>query len=565
MEDYLWIVWFGGIFSFIAAMGIGANDVANSFATSVGAKSLTIKQAVVLACIFETGGAILMGSHVSETIRKGIADYECFQNDPYTLMYGCMWVCFSVASWLFTASYLEMPVSTTHSCIGGMIGMTIAIKGSDCVIWYVSKDTFPYVGGVIGMIISWFVSPILSGLISSSLYITIRYFILRKKYEDKYIYYGFPLLVGITMLLNSFFIFYKGAKGLGLHKTPLEIVLGISFTTGIFSGLITLPFMPKIYNKINKKFKNNNNLENNNDLENNNNIENNDNIENNQNKLISYTYNANNTYTYVYSNNIAIVSKKLPHEMNEIEMNEIESNEIESNNNNILPESVNENENNRSFNIIKKIKNIDINKFDKIDKHDEDIVNALHNNAEKFDIRTEEFFKYLQIFSAACAAFSHGANDVANAIGPFAAILTIYIDGDVRKNSVMDNNAYWILSLGGVGISIGLLLYGYKIIRAIGIKLCKITPSRGTIIELSAALVTIFGSRLKIPLSTTHCQLGATCGVGLLESSWKENVSGINKKIVYKTMFGWVITCVFVGLITGILTAQGINAPSLKN
>ena len=129
----------------------------------------------------------------------------------------------------------------------------------------------------------------------------------------------------------------------------------------------------------------------------------------------------------------------------------------------------------------------------------------------------------------------------------------------------MDNNAYWILSLGGVGISIGLLLYGYKIIRAIGIKLCKITPSRGTIIELSAALVTIFGSRLKIPLSTTHCQVGATCGVGLLESSWKENVSGINKKIIYKTMFGWVITCVFVGLITGILTAQGINAPSLNN
>ena len=86
-------------------MGIGANDVANSFATSVGAKSLTIKQAVILACIFETGGAILMGSHVSETIRKGIADYECFHNEPYTLMYGCMWVCFyglmAIYSFLF--------------------------------------------------------------------------------------------------------------------------------------------------------------------------------------------------------------------------------------------------------------------------------------------------------------------------------------------------------------------------------------------------------------------------------------------------------------------------------
>ena len=486
MNQYTWIVYVGGLFSFIASMGIGANDVANSFATSVGAKSLTIKQAVVLACIFETSGAILMGSHVSETIRKGIADYECFQDDPYTLMYGCMWVCFSVASWLFTASYLEMPVSTTHSCIGGMIGMTIAIKGSNCVIWYKALDTFPYIGGVFGMVLSWFISPVLSGLISSSLYSIIRVTILRKKYEDKYIYYGFPLLVGITMLLNSFFIFYKGAKGIGLDDTPLGTVIGISFGIGILSGLLTIPALPKIYNYINTK-----------------------------------------------------------PSITEIQVVDLE---IERENPKTLYD---------------KIVNININDFDKVDAKDASIINALNDNAEVFDPRTEEFFKYLQIFSASCSAFSHGANDVANAMGPFAAILTIYWEGDVRKNSVMDKNAYWVLSLGGIGISLGLLLYGYRIIRAIGMKLCKITPARGTVIELSAALVTIFGSRLKIPLSTTHCQIGAICGVGLLESSWNDNVSGINKKIIYKTLFGWIATCIFVGIVTGILTAQGIYSPTL--
>ena len=486
MNQYTWIVYVGGLFSFIASMGIGANDVANSFATSVGAKSLTIKQAVVLACIFETSGAILMGSHVSETIRKGIADYECFQDDPYTLMYGCMWVCFSVASWLFTASYLEMPVSTTHSCIGGMIGMTIAIKGSNCVIWYKALDTFPYIGGVFGMVLSWFISPVLSGLISSSLYSIIRVTILRKKYEDKYIYYGFPLLVGITMLLNSFFIFYKGAKGIGLDDTPLGTVIGISFGIGIFSGLLTIPALPKIYNYINTK-----------------------------------------------------------PSITEIQVVDLE---IERENPKTLYD---------------KIVNININDFDKVDAKDASIINALNDNAEVFDPRTEEFFKYLQIFSASCSAFSHGANDVANAMGPFAAILTIYWEGDVRKNSVMDKNAYWVLSLGGIGISLGLLLYGYRIIRAIGMKLCKITPARGTVIELSAALVTIFGSRLKIPLSTTHCQIGAICGIGLLESSWNDNVSGINKKIIYKTLFGWIATCIFVGIVTGILTAQGIYSPTL--
>ena len=157
---YLWIVIVGGCFAFFAAAGIGANDAANAFATSVGSKALTLKQAVVLAAIFETAGAVLMGSHVTDTIRKGIADYKCFEDDAYLLMYGCMWVILSVGMWLFLASYLEMPVSTTHSCVGGMIGMAMALKGADCVIWYKPVDTFPYVGGVGGIVMSWFLSPL---------------------------------------------------------------------------------------------------------------------------------------------------------------------------------------------------------------------------------------------------------------------------------------------------------------------------------------------------------------------------------------------------------------------
>lgn len=532
---YIWIVICGGFFSFISAMGIGANDVANSFATSIGSKALTIKQAVFLACIFETSGAILMGSHVSETIRKGIADYECFQDEPYTLMYGCMWVSFSVALWLFTASYFEMPVSTTHSCIGGMIGMTIAIKGVDCVIWYKSIDTFPYIGGVSGIVISWFISPLLSGLISFSLYIFTRKYILRKNYETKNIYYVFPPLIGITISLNAFLIFYKGAKGIGLDKTPLEIVLSISLGIGFFVTLSIIPLLSIIY----KKIENNNNTQLN-ILENrNNSFINNLILDNNGNNIDIANGNG---------NDIDFVDGNGNGNSNDIiDVNNID---IVDGNGNIF------------FN---KIIKININNFDEINQKDKKLVDIIHNNAEKFDIRIEDFFKYLQIFSASCASFSHGANDVANAIGPFIAIYTIYLEGDVKKNSAIDNNAYWILSFGGIGISIGLLLYGYKIMRAIGIKLCKITPSRGTIIELSAAFVTILGSRLSIPLSTTHCQIGATVGVGLLETSWEKNIQGINIKILYKIIFGWIITCIFVGIITGILTAQGIYSPSLIN
>ena len=152
-------------------------------------------------------------------------------------------------------------------------------------------------------------------------------------------------------------------------------------------------------------------------------------------------------------------------------------------------------------------------------------------------------------------------NDVANAIGPFAAIYTIYQVGDVRKNSVMDDNAYWILAMGGVGIAIGLLVYGYKIIYAIGVNR-KITPSRGVSIELSSAIVIITGSRLKIPLSTTHCQVGATVGVAALENT--RTCEGINCKVFIKTMIGWVITCIIVGSSTAVLVLQGVHAPSIN-
>jgi len=422
-----------------------------------------------------------MGSHVSETIRKGIADYECFVDDPEILMYGCIWVLFSVGAWLFIASYLEMPVSTTHSCIGCMIGMTWVLKGHNCVKWYSQTDTFPWIGGVSGIVLSWFISPIFSSLVSMFLYSIIRHFVLRHPFTSKRIYYVYPLLVGSTITLNTLFIIYKGAKGLKLHNIQLERALSISFGSGGLIGLIIIPFIPKLYRHTIK--------------------------------------------TYRRQNTIAQLSATRE-----------ENNSI---NVEIIPASINYSDNSR------------------LSEREKKNVMNIHNNVEKFDNETEDFFKYIQIITAICCAFSHGANDVANAIGPFAALYTIYKTGNVESNSVMDNNAYWILGYGGIGISLGLLVYEYKIRNAMGTKLCKITPSRGSIIELSSAVIIIIGSRLKIPLSTTHCQVGETLGVGLLENRIG-NMSGINSRLMLKIGFGWAITCVIVGSTTALLVAQGI-------
>ena len=278
------------------------------------------------------------------------------------------------------------------------------------------------------------------------------------------------LLIGSTITINTFFIIYKGAKGLGLHKTPLSTAFIVAFGAGGIVSIITIPIVPKLKQYVYKLNNANNNLE----------------------------YDADN-------------------EMEIYNETEIDDNKLEYN-----VEMI-------KMNIIEKKKTLNIKNVLELER-----IEDLHNNAEKFDENLEGVFKYLQIFTAICDSFSHGANDVANAIGPFVTIYTIYTTNELSKKNDMEEDAYWILALGGVGIAIGLYIYGTKITYAIGEKLCKITPSRGVAIELSSALVIITGSRLQIPLSTTHCQVGATVGVGLLEDTKK--CKGINCKIFYQPL-----------------------------
>ena len=492
MLDYLWIVIAGSVTSFISAMGIGANDVGNAFASSIGSKALTIKSAIVIAGIFECAGALLMGSHVTKTIRKGIADYECFEDDPALLMYGCFCVLISVGAWLFIASRYEMPVSTTHSCVGGMVGMTMVTGGTDCVLWYKATDSFPWIGGVSGIVLSWFLSPIFSAIISSFIFYLTRTTVLRKENSFDKSYRTFPIFVGLTIALNTFFIIYKGGKGIGLDDLSAGGSFVIASGAGLLTGSLIIPFIPKMKASVNKKFEENNG------------------------EVINILN--------VRDNGIQLELKK----------------------------------DNNKFQ--KCIGNIKENLNYDIDQIKVDGVKEIHDNSEKFDKKTEESFKYLQIFTAICDSFSHGANDVANAIGPYAAIVSIYMnDGELNQRVDMGNYSYLILGMGGLGISLGLLLYGYKIIRAIGVKLCCITPSRGFSIELGSATIIIIGSRLGIPLSTTHCQVGATMGVAALEDIKK--CSGINWKIAWKVFFGWIVTLLVVGGTTGLLVAQGIYSP----
>ena len=178
---------------------------------------------------------------------------------------------------------------------------------------------------------------------------------------------------------------------------------------------------------------------------------------------------------------------------------------------------------------------------------------------EEFDPRSEEMFSYLQVLTACLLSFAHGANDVANAIGPIAAVIAIYNTGEVNSKNPVPK---WIIFLGAAGIVLGLLLYGYKLMISLGYKITKMSPSRGFCIELAASFVVVIASFIGIPVSTTQCQVGGTIGVGLLAGEKGNRAGNLNPWFVLKVILGWVGTFVAVCIINAGVFAFAYYAPS---
>ena len=204
----------GCIFGFFMAWGIGANDVANAMGTSVGARALTVAQAIMVACIFEFAGAYLAGGEVTSTIRKGIIDASVISETPELLVFGMLASLLAAGIWLLIASYFGWPVSTTHSIVGAIVGFAAVGIGVDVVQW-------PKVASIVA---SWIVSPVMAGTIAFLLFTSVRKLILQK--EDPFM--SAKRYVPFYMFLAGFVVamvtFLKGLKHVGLDFTTMESV-----------------------------------------------------------------------------------------------------------------------------------------------------------------------------------------------------------------------------------------------------------------------------------------------------------------------------------------------------
>jgi PiT family inorganic phosphate transporter len=244
VEAQLVYIGLAAAFGLFMAWGIGANDVANAMATSVGSKVLTIKKAVLVAAVFEFLGAVLAGGEVTSTIRQGIVDVDHFTDRAELLIYGMLASLLAAGTWLLIASRKGWPVSTTHSIVGAIVGFAAVGVGVDTVHWR-------QVGTIV---MSWVVSPLSAGIIAYLIFSSVQRLILRqedplakaKRYVPYYIFFAAFTVTLVTIL--------KGLKHVGLDLSTLTsylIATGIAASVAVVGGIVIRRIQP--VPKIDKK------------------------------------------------------------------------------------------------------------------------------------------------------------------------------------------------------------------------------------------------------------------------------------------------------------------------
>ena len=230
MEAEIIYVVLAALFGIFMAWGIGANDVANAMATSVGSKALTIRQAILVAAVFEFLGAVLAGGEVTSTIRKEIVDTDLLTGSPELLIYGMLASLLSAGTWLLIASRKGWPVSTTHTIVGAIVGFAAVGIGFDAVQW----------GKVGTIVISWVISPLIAGIIAFLIYMSVQRLILRqedplekaKRYVPVYIFLAAFTIVLVTIV--------KGLKHVGLDLSLANsylLAIGIAAVIAIVGAV----------------------------------------------------------------------------------------------------------------------------------------------------------------------------------------------------------------------------------------------------------------------------------------------------------------------------------------
>lgn len=586
LHQYDYIFAIGTIFAGLDAFMIGANDVANSFATSVSSRSLTLRQACLAAAICEFCGAVLVGARVTGTIKNGIVGLDTFHNDAGLQMLGFACALVASSSWLTLATKMSWPVSTTYSIVSAVAGVGVAIGGTETVHWGWNNGK-----GLATIFSGLVIAPGIAACFGAAVYLITKFVILVRKDPVKTGLFFSPFYFFVVAAVLTLSIVYKGAPSLKLDKLSEAATAGAVVGTASGVALLSLLFwMPFVRAKVVKK---------------------------------DYTIRW---YHFFYGpflynreppadagqegaeahvpdyrvfkeeNHRAATDIEAPadrhldtekassssepdHDLQK-EKNAASSAPAPQRHHSRLSEEVEKDPHPiegawaepKNLYIILRYKagpwlwklvshgsSVDVHALQtgkagtKVAERQAD----MYSRAKQYGNETEHMFSFLQVMTACTASFAHGSNDVSNAIGPFSAIYEAWSTGQPlgKETSV----PVWVLAYGGAMLVIGLATYGYNIMAILGNRLTLHSPSRGFSMELGAAITVILASQYGLPVSTTMCITGATLGVALCNG----DIKAFNWRSLAWIVSGWIITVPVVGTLAGCLVGIIINAPRI--
>lgn len=469
------------LFGIFMAFNIGGNDVANSFGTSVGAGTLTIRQALLVAAVFEVSGAVIAGGEVTSTIRGGIVDLGGMAVSPLDFVYIMMSALIAAGVWLLYATKKGYPVSTTHSIVGAIVGSSIALgilmDGADSAFALVQWDKI----GQIAM--SWVLSPLLGAAVAYLLYSQIKKFIL--SYNDD--------------AEDQISLIREEKRDLKLrHKEAFERlseVQKISYTHAMARDMQVVndrDFRPEdlesdYYRGLHEIDKKRGQLR---------------------------THDALELWVPIIAALGAVVIS--------------------------------------SMLLFKGLKNMNLG-LTQLDCYLimgmigavvwlATFIFAKALKQESLGRATFVMFSWMQVFTACGFAFSHGSNDIANAIGPFVAILEVLRTGVIGSEAAIPSIA---MVTFGVALIVGLWFIGKEVIQTVGHNLTALHPASGFSAELAAAAVVMMASVMGLPVSSTHILIGAVLGIGLVNRQ-------TNWALMKPIALAWIITLPAAGILAAL-------------
>lgn len=532
------------VVAFWFSFGIGANDVANSFGTSVGSGAFTLRRAVLVASVCELSGAVTLGRGVSDTIVRQISHLDeagCWNctsaGSPGAMLFMLGMACALLSGMLFmlSATFFGMPVSTTHAIVGAVLGMTVVGAGSACVSW-----GYP---GLLTIVASWFVSPLLAGILSAAMHLVVQMVVFKAQNPFKVAMRALPLLYGASVGIVLSLVLIKAEP---THAWPawLTAVVALAVAVAVVAA-VQLLLVPQLRQNIHswgpgrvgsapsdltareaaaspepktsvlpyEPGLNSDGSELTGLLQQDRQQRTTTDASESWVLSVDSALNSIGDMQLLYTEPSAAASTDAQEISLATPSNEPATDQITGHPQLSTPPST----------------------LTTGEHHDPQGQHHHPCDQARQAAAAEQVFLYLQVLTACLKSFAHGANDTANAAGPFAAVQSLYLSNAGCESIT---TPFWVLAFCGFGIVVGLSTWGHRVMKTVGKDLVAINFSKGFAIELGSTLSVVLASVVGMPVSSTHCQIGSIVAVGIAETG----VRSIEWSVLSKIVVSWLVT-----------------------